>query len=152
MIWLIAIILLAVAAYFLMQAFGEKNQLKSQTNSSNRQEKSDQLSNEPNGRSDAGAGVAGAIGAIGVKNAIQSSAIAHNEPGSTSTNISAVPDSGDALIDVREMLKILNLRQSDASRLGIDQDQYNSIKGGAAGGLDGNQVQGVAERLQKMLG
>lgn len=52
---------------------------------------------------------------------------------------------------VREMIKILNLRESDASRLGIDAAEFSSLCQGAADSVNASTLTSVHSRLQHML-
>jgi len=58
---------------------------------------------------------------------------------------------GDKHGNVREMMKILNLRDTDASRLGISKDDFNRLWKGDAS-ADAGLVDEVTDRLQRMLG
>jgi len=58
---------------------------------------------------------------------------------------------GDKHGNVREMMKILNLRDADASRLGISTDDFNRLWKGDAS-ADAGLVDEVTDRLQRMLG
>lgn len=82
-------------------------------------------------------------------------ALAAASPATTSaTQSSAVApavNSGNHILNIQDMLKILNLRDSDANRLAISREQYNSLKTGDAGDLNSEQVQGVVNRLQQMM-
>ena len=70
---------------------------------------------------------------------------------SSAGRASSAVNSGDDIYDVREMLKILNFRDSDASRLAIDKTQYNEIKAGNVSGLPDGGLAEVAGKLRKML-
>lgn len=84
-------------------------------------------------------------------------------PGSTAARTSNLPTAqaaltgdftvktADAAYDVREMLKILNLRDSDAKRLEISADEYQVLKSGEPGSLPAERVGQVAERLRAMI-
>ncbi len=52
--------------------------------------------------------------------------------------------SGNEVQDVHELIKILNLRDSDASRLGIDRDQFNTLANGSADGSGDGSATGVS--------
>lgn len=52
---------------------------------------------------------------------------------------------------VREMIKILNLRDSDASRLGIEKDQFQALWQGSSDGINANTLSDVRSRLQQMM-
>ena len=60
--------------------------------------------------------------------------------------------SGDTLIDVREMIKILNLDGPDAARLQIQRDQLVALRKGDADGVpDAATLDAVASKLRQML-
>ena len=71
--------------------------------------------------------------------------------GSSAGRASSAVNSGDDIYDVREMLKILNFRDSDASRLAIDKTQFNDIKAGNVSALPDSGLADVAGKLRKML-
>jgi len=52
---------------------------------------------------------------------------------------------------VREMIKVLNLRESDASRLGIDATQFGNLWQGKSDGVDASTLSSVTSRLQQMM-
>lgn len=52
---------------------------------------------------------------------------------------------------VREMIKILNLRDSDASRLGIEKDQFQALWQGSSDGVPAGTLSDVRSRLQQMM-
>lgn len=60
-------------------------------------------------------------------------------------------DTEDQVEDIQEMFKILNLRDSDAPRLGIEADTYNRIKSGDTSGVGSTQLDEVADRLRAMF-
>lgn len=57
----------------------------------------------------------------------------------------------DTLRDIRESIKILNLRGSDATRLGVDESTFESLRQGESGGLDEARREAVLARLHGML-
>jgi len=59
--------------------------------------------------------------------------------------------SGDAISDVREMIKVLNLRGSDASRLSIAKEQFEGIWAGDQNALSSDELSQVADKLRRML-
>jgi len=59
--------------------------------------------------------------------------------------------SGDAISDVREMIKVLNLRGSDASRLSIAKEQFEGIWAGDKNALSSDELSQVADKLRRML-
>lgn len=60
-------------------------------------------------------------------------------------------DSGNALHDIREMVKILNLRASDAQRLQVSGDEFAALWHGQDGGMDPSRLSDVAARLRHLL-
>lgn len=60
-------------------------------------------------------------------------------------------DIGDMTIDVSEMLKELNLRESDSPRLDIDETQYKQLKTGEPGEVSPDTIEDVADKLRNML-
>ncbi len=67
------------------------------------------------------------------------------------------PDSSSTLHDIREMIKTLNLTDSDSPRLGISSDEFNALKNHEGSGSstpslpDSTTQADVAERLRRML-
>lgn len=94
---------------------------------------------------------AGAVAAVGATAAGAANASANAAAGTSAGRASSAVNTGDELHDVHEMLKILNLRDSDASRLAIDKAQYNDIKAGNVSGLPDAMIADVAGKLRKML-
>lgn len=79
--------------------------------------------------------------------------------GSQSATATAQGDDGpaeDTLLDIREMIKTLNLTESDAPRLGISEEQFSSLRQSANEAHsstlpDTDTCQDVADRLRRML-
>ncbi len=87
------------------------------------------------------------------------------ESASPSTQTAATPaaqnpdqaDSSSTLHDIREMIKTLNLTDSDSPRLGISSDEFNALRN--HGGPDSSNPSlpdpttqaDIAERLRRML-
>ncbi len=61
------------------------------------------------------------------------------------------PSSGNLVADIAEMFKVLNLRTSDASRLSLSAEQYESLKTGNAAGLSDDVLAGIMQKLKAML-
>ena len=59
--------------------------------------------------------------------------------------------SGNPLIDIPELMRVLNLRASDAPRLGISDADFDSLKAGQPGSLSEDSVQDVLKKLTGML-
>ncbi len=62
-----------------------------------------------------------------------------------------VADIGDITMDISEMLKELNLRETDSPRLDIDTDEYSQLKSGQPGDVQPEKIVNVAGKLKKML-
>lgn len=60
-------------------------------------------------------------------------------------------DFGDLTADISEMLKELNLRESDSPRLEISQDEYQQLKTGEPGDVKPEKIENVAGKLRNML-
>lgn len=61
-------------------------------------------------------------------------------------------NSGNKLQDAQEMIKILNLAETDASRLSISKEQFGAIRQGAEDALPGpDQIDEVVAKLRNML-
>ncbi|MFK7892490.1 MAG: hypothetical protein AB8B63_16850 [Granulosicoccus sp.] len=61
-------------------------------------------------------------------------------------------DSGNTLADVREMIKILNLAEPDASRLAISPEELRALRNADQSGAPSEQaLTELAGRLRKML-
>lgn len=83
---------------------------------------------------------------------VTSDSAAISVPAGTGSAVAAViPNSGNQLTDIQEMFKILNLRSSDAPRLSITREQYDSIKSGQAADLSGDILDNIMGRLTSML-
>jgi len=61
-----------------------------------------------------------------------------------------MPDSGNLLVDIQEMFKILNLRASDSPRLGLTGEQFDQIKQGRET-LSDDVMQAVLGKLKAMI-
>ncbi len=59
--------------------------------------------------------------------------------------------SGNPLTDIPELMRVLNLRASDAPRLGISDADFDSLKAGQPGSLSEDSVQDVLKKLTGML-
>lgn len=60
-------------------------------------------------------------------------------------------DSGNAGDDIREMFKVLNLRENDASRLSLSKEQFQQLKTGDDGAFTADTLNEVASRLRFMI-
>ncbi len=134
----------------------------------------DASSSSQNGSGEASAATLAAV-AVGAGSTAIASGVGQQGPAATQTpiaydnvasgadiNASGVGSTGhaasvstalasDAPDTVREMIKILNLRESDASRLGIETDQFSSLWQGNTDAIDASTVSDVRARLHHML-
>lgn len=60
-------------------------------------------------------------------------------------------DFGDLTADISEMLKELNLRESDSPRLEINEQEYQQLKTGEPGEVKPEKIENVAGKLRNML-
>lgn len=60
-------------------------------------------------------------------------------------------DFGDLTADISEMLKELNLRESDSPRLEINEEEYQQLKTGEPGEVKPEKIENVAGKLRNML-
>jgi|GEM_PF-3275223 len=60
-------------------------------------------------------------------------------------------DTGDTAADIREMIKILNLRDSEADRLHLSTERFEALRHGNRDGIDDETLTAVADRLRRML-
>ena len=60
-------------------------------------------------------------------------------------------DFGDLTADISEMLKELNLRESDSPRLEINESEYKQLKTGDPGEVKPEKIENVAGKLRNML-
>ncbi len=104
-----------------------------------------------------GAAVAGAGALAGGSGAVVAGARAvAASPSSSATSAQTALSgdytvaTGDPALDVREMLKILNLRESDAKRLAISESDYKALKAGNSV-LPPEDLTAVAEKLRAMI-
>ena len=188
MMWVISLILLAVAAYFIISALNSKNKIETQNQASDGEVidgESAQLSDTTStdafqnaGGTPAGSGsgndspsasndgslsggaaneptsskasststvaAAAAVGAVSTAAASTAAAIAsasaHTLKGVT----------GNGIGDIQEMIKILNLRDSDSRRLTIEKDQFAGLASGTSK-LAENELSAIADKLRWML-
>jgi len=60
-------------------------------------------------------------------------------------------DFGDLTADISEMLKELNLRESDSPRLDLNEAEYKQLKTGEPGEVKHEKIESVAGKLRNML-
>jgi len=60
-------------------------------------------------------------------------------------------DFGDLTSDISDMLKELNLRETDSPRLDINKDEYAQLKTGEPGEVKPAKIENVADKLRNML-
>ncbi len=149
--WLITLILLGVAGYFLLQAMTSKNNQSSNSDA----ESTPPLESQPGGTPESSAAQTDARQSVADSSGAATAASSTAGPTTGAAGIASVAAhqiaTGDAALDVREMLKILNLRVSDAPRLAISVDQYNSLKAGNDSDLANDSVEAVAAQLRRMI-
>ena len=59
--------------------------------------------------------------------------------------------SGDPLVDAREMIRILNLRDADAARLALTPEQFETLRRGERDGIDDDALAAAIARLRRMI-
>jgi hypothetical protein len=173
MSWVITLILLAVAAYFLLNALRGKNQhdLQNQqasiadADTQDVAQPSDTSSSDafqhaggmPSGTTDNTASNAGGTAsAAGSRVANGAAAVAGTAGVTAAAAIASAREhtlkavSGSGIGDIQEMLKILNLSDSDSSRLAIDKDQFAALKSGNSS-LQDAELSTIADKLRWML-
>ena len=188
MMWVISLLLLAVAAYFLISALNSKNKFDTDTQASDGEvidSESAQLASDASSSEalqHAGGAPAGLGSGSGSSSASSNASLSGRPASSASTgsisssststggvvagaaavgvSATAAIDSarehnlknvtGNGIGDIQEMLKILNLRDSDSSRLAIEKDQFAGLKSGSSN-LDANELTAIADKLRWML-
>jgi len=60
-------------------------------------------------------------------------------------------DFGDLTSDISDMLKELNLRETDSPRLEINKDEFKQLKTGEPGDVKPAKIENVADKLRNML-
>lgn len=60
-------------------------------------------------------------------------------------------DFGDLTADISDMLKELNLRESDSPRLEINKNEFEQLKTGEPGEVQPAKIENVADKLRNML-
>jgi len=72
--------------------------------------------------------------------------------GSSALSASPLLNSGDPMSDIREMIKILNLAEPDAGRLAVSREEFNALRHGDDGTTpSAESLKAVADRLREML-
>lgn len=132
---IIALLVLAVLAFFLVKyVLGKSSQQDSSASTS-------QLENS-NTTTEKNAGFSASQSA--------ESSNAHKSASGSLSDLGL--NTGDMLHDVREMIKILNLAPSDASRLSISRDTFSALRGGDSGqAVSADELRVAAEKLRHML-
>jgi len=173
MMWLTTLIVLAIVAFMIVkylkskteQQLAEHNQQQKQrldaSAAMNEAVVNDSTASDASHVSDGSAGgtaatvaAATAAGAAAVGSAVATSS--SSSTSSSATTGVAVGDgginSGDAVSDVREMIKILNLDGPDATRLQISREELTALRKGDSEGIpDAASLEQVASRLRAML-
>ena len=170
--WLLILLATALVAFFVVKTMKAATMKQQSQNRQLQQEARDnspvesetqtsaRLSNESAGSAGAGAGAGAAdadastsavMGAAAVAGAAGIAAGASAAVSSTGANSQGI-NSGNTGADVVEMMKILNLAESDASRLNISRDAFVALRQSDAAAMpDAATVDDVASRLRKML-
>jgi redox-sensitive bicupin YhaK (pirin superfamily) len=133
--WLITLLVLAVIAFFLVKfVTGKASQQDS--SSSGAQIHNNHPPADKNTAPD-------------VSQTAQSSSSANQESNSLS---GVIVDTGNMQNDVQEMIKILNLAPSDASRLSLSRDAFSALTGGdVAFAPSADELSVAATKLRRML-
>lgn len=167
--WFILLLVLALAAYLIVKAVKAQSVRKStdHTPAALGREDTSALEASPTASTAApvstvpvsaapvstpAASTAAAAGAMPVEPATSVAA----SDASTATAAGDGIDTVDPLHDIREMIKMLNLAESDAPRLGISKEEFSSLRSSAGASddrpLPSDKVQSdVAARLRRML-
>ena len=155
---ILVLLVLAIIAYLLYKKFTSNNQTGNPTL------KDDSLSDDSPGQLSHDTPSNDNQSDMGDKtdNADQTDAIKGNvvaAAGAAATSVTAaknalgstIPNTGNRVADIQEMLKVLNLRPSDAPRLSLTAEQYTSLKSGQAGDLSADVLDNVMGRLTAMM-
>jgi hypothetical protein len=90
-----------------------------------------------------------------VPTALETTEITENSPSTKNVSSSLSDlgvDTGDMQNDVQEMIKILNLASSDASRLSMSREAFSALlKNDTAHGLSADQLSVAGTKLRHML-
>lgn len=130
--WLITLLVLAVIAYFLVKFLtGKASKQDSSASEAPVQQNTIPAETNP------------------VSATVETSASSHKQ-------MSSLPDigvdTGDLQSDVQEMIKILNLAPSDASRLSLSREAFTALRSGDASNTPSADELGVsAAKLRHML-
>lgn len=134
--WFITLLVLALAAFFIVKS------IKAQSLRQAAEQR----------RLTDGSGVAGNLGHTAPVSSSSTSVSEKIEESEPASQPHPALNSEDSLHDIREMIKILNLAESDASRLGISATAFAALRGtGNANDLPTDSLDSVADRLRKML-
>lgn len=139
--WLITLLVLAVIAFFLVKFF---------TGKASQQDSSASGAQIHNNHPPADKNVASDVSQTRqTAQSKQSSSIADNVSNSLS-NLGI--DTGNTQNDVQEMIKILNLAPSDASRLSLSRDAFSTLLGGdSSKAPSADELSVAATKLRRML-
>lgn len=80
-----------------------------------------------------------------------------NLPASATESATSTEGQQDELLEIREMIKILNLAEVDSARLGVSAEQFNALRKVESGSVDmavmpSRDAQAdIADRLRRML-
>lgn len=84
--------------------------------------------------------------------ALAANAASESARSSGSDNVQSELNTGDNMRDIQEMMKILNLAESDAGRLDLSREQFNALrKGDAQNSPSEDTLPELANRLRNMI-
>lgn len=173
MLWFITLLVLALAAFFIIKAFkshsarqsAEDQRLREGSGlagSLNHETHSSTASNTVSAVNTGASGTSGTSGTSGVSKPVAAgiaavagaAAVAVTAKGTSQTSTAQQDglNTGDTSTDVQEMIKILNLAEPDAGRLNISRDQFNALRSGNSSAAPASdQLNDVAAKLRNML-
>jgi len=180
MLWFITLLVLALAAFFIIKAVkataerrsadqhrlqggsGLTGTLNHETKASTGSTPHADTSSAPDVTSTNDSGQSGNMAATATAGvAVAGAAAVAASGGNQHAQVAASPsegqqsqvlNSGDSLVDAREMIKILNLAEPDAGRLAISREQFAALRSGdAAAAPSADQLDAVTDKLRSML-
>ncbi|MFK8082318.1 MAG: hypothetical protein AB8B97_18685 [Granulosicoccus sp.] len=177
--WLVALLVLAFASFFVVKSLKESTERRQAEHDSQQRERLDASSRDLPASDNEGqaGGLAQTAGAVAATGAVAHAATRAGNDGAASEGSSAnragvaetpsaaagsasaalqqhatTLNTGDTLSDVREMIKILNLDGPDAGRLDISREALTALRKGQSTGIpDASALESVADRLRQML-
>ena len=153
--WFITLIVLAIAAFLVIKAVKAQSTRKSgsEADSSPTSGLQGQLKRDPSPQGapepQAAANDAGQI------DTAPAEAASESPKASTAESAAPVRSQQEELQEIREMIKILNLAETDSARLAISAEQFKALRaeeGASVSSLPSREAQAdVADRLRRML-